>query len=154
MEYKFGADAGEAGDAPYERPQRAAAHRQLHGRVASVSSAFGVWEEEEEEEEGKKEEMGCLTIHLLLGWAFVIHLSYSPRSPVPLALFRCQRVHNQTLGFTNPPLSSRAINCLPPEPSAAAAPDSLRPPAASLQRPRCVTSPPPSLYLIWGLSSA
>lgn len=46
LEYKFGADAGEAGDAPYERPQRAAAHRQLHGRVASVSSAFGVWEEE------------------------------------------------------------------------------------------------------------
>ncbi|PNT77430.1 hypothetical protein BRADI_1g62691v3 [Brachypodium distachyon] len=89
--------------------------------------------------------MGCLTIHLLLGWAFVIHLSYSPRSPVPLALFRCQRVHNQTLGFTNPPLSSRAINCLPPEPSAAAAPDSLRPPAASLQRPsRCCGIFPPA----------
>lgn len=33
LEDEVGADAGEAGDAPGEGPQRAAAHRQLHGPV-------------------------------------------------------------------------------------------------------------------------
>lgn len=35
LEDEVGADAGEAGDAPGESPQCAAAHRQLHGRSVS-----------------------------------------------------------------------------------------------------------------------
>ena len=39
LEDELGCDAREEGDAPAESPQRAAAHRQLHGRIAAAASA-------------------------------------------------------------------------------------------------------------------
>lgn len=52
LEDEVGADAGEAGDAAGEGPQRAAAHRQFHG--LSRLGVSGEEEEREEKENGKE----------------------------------------------------------------------------------------------------